>query len=145
MYFFLFFPPSSMPEVSTVIEDMLSTADIYIYVVAPTRRGDWVPQGNNSLSLHQPCILTPHQWEEGPRITHLLITENFLQFLMLSLSSAFHVLPGFPSFWLSSDAGVNECIIFISLFSIDVIYLHFKCPHVPLCNPPIQILLPICL
>ena len=55
------FSPSSMPEVSTVVEDMLSKADINIYVVAATRRGDRVPQGNNSLSSDQPCISDPLQ------------------------------------------------------------------------------------
>lgn len=39
-----------MPEVSFVIEDMLSKANINIYVVAATRRADRVPRGNNSLS-----------------------------------------------------------------------------------------------
>lgn len=50
-----------MPEVSIVVEAMLSETDINIYVVAATRRTDIVPWGNNSLPLDQPCIPDPHK------------------------------------------------------------------------------------
>lgn len=77
------------PEMSLVIEAMLSKTDINIYVVAATRRADTVPWGNNSLLLNQPCISDSHQWKKCPRISHLLIaTQNpppcsspFLSFL----------------------------------------------------------------
>lgn len=71
-----------MPEVSIVIEEMPSRADINIYEVVATRRakcpGEMIHLLRSALHLCSSSV------KKGPRITHLLITKNFLQFFSVS-------------------------------------------------------------